>query len=76
MSGAVVLRGVVHSPIVASIVDCKSVRYLLIFLQSPLITGEVVYQTVDIVSDIIVSNRISQLSPKSKGPLKCFSNPE
>ena len=71
-----VLRGVVHSPVMAGIVDCKSVRYLLIFLQGPLITGEVVYQTVDIVSDIIVSNRISQLSPKSKGPLKCFSNPE
>ena len=76
MSRAVVLRGVVHSPIVASIVDCKSVRYLLIFIQRPLITGEVVHQTVDIVSDIIVSNRISQLCPKSKGPLECFRNPE
>ena len=72
MGSAMVLWGVVHSSIVTGIVDCGSVRYLAIRLYSHLITGQVLHNTVDIVTDRGISKRVAQLCSESKGPLECF----
>ena len=72
MGSAMVLWGVVHSSIVTGIVDCGSVRYHAIHLYSPLITGKVLHNTVDIVTDRGIAKRVAKLCTQSKGPLECF----
>ena len=72
MGSAMVLWGVVHSSIVTGIVDCGSVRYSAIHLYSPLITGKVLHNTVDIVTDRGIAKRVAKLCTQSKGPLECF----
>ena len=63
-----VLRGVVHSPVLAGVVHGEPVIYFLIFFKSPVITSQVVDKVVDIVTDI--SYRVSQLCPQGKPPLE------